>query len=496
MRPVTSVTIDEVASGTGASPASPCTPATSSACAPPRSSRVRYGALCGRWRCEVADELAHRLTLGVATAGVPSPSPRQSQTSSDGIASPEQHPRADANRPRDRASARIARWRRPGCCSRADRSLATSSRSCRSRSRRGQRDTRSRSRPASRTPVGPARPGSTPSTPVPTKGSDRSGRPGFPASISWWATPNGTSSSPRSSPTSSSCHAPTTSIRPSTLATRRHRPRGRRARRAARRHHPRDPLRRPQLRVADRVITAAGGRRGSSSALAGSRTATASRGRPVPLLVRRHVPAVVAVAGDRSSCCGAATSACRRRTPRCRSTRLAGSARLGRHRLPDDGDSMEPQPRRLPDGDRRSSRRGHRPHRHRRPPQRSGQSGTPTRRRARTPIHPPRCATATLRRRDHPRRIGNDPRGARLRCSPPGPPAGSRPVRNAERIVTAGAGLQLLKDDLTVDAVRDALRAVLDDASYRRSAERIQTEIHEMPDARDAVTRIEALTRS
>ena len=64
------------------------------------SSRVRYGALCGRWRCQVADELAHRLTLGVATAGVPSPSPRQSQTSSDGIASPEQHPRVDANRPR------------------------------------------------------------------------------------------------------------------------------------------------------------------------------------------------------------------------------------------------------------------------------------------------------------------------------------------------------------------------------------------------------------
>ena len=38
------------------------------------------------------------------------------------------------------------------------------------------------------------------------------------------------------------------------------------------------------------------------------------------------------------------------------------------------------------------------------------------------------------------------------------------------------------------------VRTVLDDASYRRSAERIQTEIHEMPDARDAVTRIETLT--
>ena len=64
---------------------------------------------------------------------------------------------------------------------------------------------------------------------------------------------------------------------------------------------------------------------------------------------------------------------------------------------------------------------------------------------------------------------------------------------NAERVVAAGAGLQLLRDDLSVDAVRDALRAVLDGASYRRSAEQIQTEIHGMPDAHAAVGRIEAL---
>ena len=73
---------------------------------------------------------------------------------------------------------------------------------------------------------------------------------------------------------------------------------------------------------------------------------------------------------------------------------------------------------------------------------------------------------------------------------------GPTSTANAERIVAAGAGLQLLKDDLSVDAVRDSVRTVLDDASYRRSAERIQTEIHDMPDARDAVTRIEALTRA
>jgi UDP:flavonoid glycosyltransferase YjiC (YdhE family) len=59
--------------------------------------------------------------------------------------------------------------------------------------------------------------------------------------------------------------------------------------------------------------------------------------------------------------------------------------------------------------------------------------------------------------------------------------------------VTAGAGLQLLKDDPSVDAVHDSVHTVLADESYRRSAERSQTEIHEMPDARDAIRQIEAL---
>jgi UDP:flavonoid glycosyltransferase YjiC (YdhE family) len=74
-------------------------------------------------------------------------------------------------------------------------------------------------------------------------------------------------------------------------------------------------------------------------------------------------------------------------------------------------------------------------------------------------------------------------------------PQGADQYSNAERIVTAGAGLQLLRDDLSVDAVRDSLHAVLDNASYRRAAEGIQTEIHEMPGTRDAIKRIEALTR-
>jgi UDP:flavonoid glycosyltransferase YjiC (YdhE family) len=73
-------------------------------------------------------------------------------------------------------------------------------------------------------------------------------------------------------------------------------------------------------------------------------------------------------------------------------------------------------------------------------------------------------------------------------------PQGADQYSNAERIVTAGAGLQLLRDDLSVAAVRESVHALLDDARYRRSAEGIQSEIHGMPDARDGVRRIEALT--
>jgi len=75
-------------------------------------------------------------------------------------------------------------------------------------------------------------------------------------------------------------------------------------------------------------------------------------------------------------------------------------------------------------------------------------------------------------------------------------PQGADQYANAERIAAAGAGLQLLKDDVSADAVRDSVRNVLDDASYKHAAERIQAEIHDMPDARDAVTRIETLDPS
>jgi UDP:flavonoid glycosyltransferase YjiC (YdhE family) len=74
-------------------------------------------------------------------------------------------------------------------------------------------------------------------------------------------------------------------------------------------------------------------------------------------------------------------------------------------------------------------------------------------------------------------------------------PQGADQYANAERVVAAGAGRQILKDELSVEAVRDSLRSVLDDASYRRAAQRVRAEIRAMPDAHDALRRVEALAR-
>lgn len=73
-------------------------------------------------------------------------------------------------------------------------------------------------------------------------------------------------------------------------------------------------------------------------------------------------------------------------------------------------------------------------------------------------------------------------------------PQGADQYANAERVVAAGAGRQLLRPAFSVDAVRDALHGVLHDADYQRAAARIQAEIHSMPDARAAIGCIEALT--
>ena len=87
---------------------------------------------------------------------------------------------------------------------------------------------------------------------------------------------------------------------------------------------------------------------------------------------------------------------------------------------------------------------------------------------------------------------------ARARCSAPWPtaPAGlpaprGRPVRNAQACAAAGAGIALIGSDASTDRIKAALRRVLNDPSLRRNAERLATEIADMPSLEDAVTALE-----
>ena len=72
-------------------------------------------------------------------------------------------------------------------------------------------------------------------------------------------------------------------------------------------------------------------------------------------------------------------------------------------------------------------------------------------------------------------------------------PQGADQYANADRVVAAGAGQRLLRDGSSVAAIRDALLTVLRDPSYRRCAEHIKAEIHDMPGARGGVRRIAEL---
>jgi UDP:flavonoid glycosyltransferase YjiC (YdhE family) len=66
-------------------------------------------------------------------------------------------------------------------------------------------------------------------------------------------------------------------------------------------------------------------------------------------------------------------------------------------------------------------------------------------------------------------------------------------VRNGQAVADRGAGRALARADVTPQRLRDEIRAVLDEPSYRRVAQQIATEIAEMPtpnDAADLVARL------
>ena len=73
-------------------------------------------------------------------------------------------------------------------------------------------------------------------------------------------------------------------------------------------------------------------------------------------------------------------------------------------------------------------------------------------------------------------------------------PQGADHFYNAERVVAAGAGVQLMPDRLTADSARDAVRLLLDDDTFQGVAHRIKNELDAMPDPEQAVETLEQLT--
>ena len=74
-------------------------------------------------------------------------------------------------------------------------------------------------------------------------------------------------------------------------------------------------------------------------------------------------------------------------------------------------------------------------------------------------------------------------------------PQGADQWTNAEQVRAAGAGLRLLRNEVSASAIRHAVTLLLDEHSYRRASTTIQREIRVMPSAAEAMTRIEALIR-
>ncbi len=72
-------------------------------------------------------------------------------------------------------------------------------------------------------------------------------------------------------------------------------------------------------------------------------------------------------------------------------------------------------------------------------------------------------------------------------------PQGADQWNNAERVAATGAGRRLLRDEVTVDAIRDGITTMLGEPTYRHAATNVQDEIRAMPSASEAINRIEAL---
>ncbi len=72
-------------------------------------------------------------------------------------------------------------------------------------------------------------------------------------------------------------------------------------------------------------------------------------------------------------------------------------------------------------------------------------------------------------------------------------PRGADQFLNAAAVSSAGVGISFTPGERDVDAVRDAIVRVLDDASFRESAGRVRSSIASMPSPDDVAERLEAL---
>jgi UDP:flavonoid glycosyltransferase YjiC (YdhE family) len=75
-------------------------------------------------------------------------------------------------------------------------------------------------------------------------------------------------------------------------------------------------------------------------------------------------------------------------------------------------------------------------------------------------------------------------------------PHGADQFMNAQALVGCGAGLRLLPEEITPEAVAEAVRALLDEPSYRQAAGSLGAEIAAMPAPADAVPALERLAAS
>ena len=75
------------------------------------------------------------------------------------------------------------------------------------------------------------------------------------------------------------------------------------------------------------------------------------------------------------------------------------------------------------------------------------------------------------------------------------PIAGDQPA-NAGRAAAAGAGILLDPDAVTPEGVRDATRAVLNEARYREAVQALQREIEALPSHDEAVGWIQEVART